>query len=121
MTNFDAWNDFVTVELMPIQRKMEELLHVEAYIANRNIYANSDTIAAIVASPHSRTNGKWMIRFSPSASFDRLANSIAIEKFFDTSEEVVNFLICNLVSIYQSLLEQLSQDYKDLVADICVV
>lgn len=27
----------------------------------------------------------------------------------------------NLVNIYQRLLEQLSQDYKDLVADICVV
>ena len=27
----------------------------------------------------------------------------------------------NLINIYQRLLEQLSQDYKDLVADICVV
>ena len=27
----------------------------------------------------------------------------------------------NLVNIYQRLLEQLSQDYKDLVADICVI
>lgn len=108
-------DDFDIVGLVSIRREMEDLLHVKADIADGHIYARSDTIAALVVSPHSGTNGKWMIRVSPSASFDRWANSTAIEEFFDTSREVVNFLICDLVRIYQKLLERLSQDYEELM------
>lgn len=108
-------NNFNMIELKSIQHRMEDLLHVESYISGGNIYANSNTIVALVVAPHSGTNGKWMIRFSPSASFDRWANSRAIEKFFDTSEDVMNFLVCNLISIYQKLLERLTQDYKELM------
>lgn len=79
-----------------------------------HLEAKTDSALFMAVSPHDGTNNKWMLRVAPIVSFDRWANSTAVEKFFDTNIELCNYLYENQSNIYKMLLECLSEDYQQL-------
>ena len=67
-----------------------------------------------IVSPHSGTQNRWMLRVSTIASFDRWANSRAIEKFFESDTELCAYLTWNMLHIYKTLLRYLSKEYEEM-------
>lgn len=82
--------------------------------SNVNIWATTSSIICLVVAPHKGTNFKYMVRFAPKAGFDRWANSVVIEEFFDTPEDVVTCLTTNTAEIYKRLLDDLTEQYNCL-------
>lgn len=78
------------------------------------MYAHNDFVLAVIVSPHSGTKYRWMVRFSTISAFDRWANSIAIEEFFESKEDVEKYLRENKTQIYAELLKYLSREYEEL-------
>lgn len=76
--------------------------------------AKTDTVLYLIVSPHSGTDNKWMLRVSTISAFDRWANSIAIEKFFETDIELHNYLREHQLDIYKDLIKYLSGEYEEL-------
>ena len=64
-----------SLEIGGAQRLLSDLIPLQA---------KTDTILFLVVEPHNGTNGKWMLRVAALVSFDRWANSTAVEEFFDT-------------------------------------
>lgn len=78
------------------------------------LQAKTDTILFLVVEPHNGTNGKWMLRATALASFDRWANSTAVEEFFDTETGLCNYLENNQLYIYKDVLRSLSEEYEEM-------
>ena len=79
------------------------------------LQAKTDTILfLVVEEPHIGTNGKWMLRAAALASFDRWANSTAVEEFFDTETGLRNYLENNQLYIYKDVLRSLSEEYEEM-------
>jgi hypothetical protein len=68
----------------------------------------------LVVAPHSGTGHKWMLRASTRSAFDRWANSTAVEEFFDTPQDVCQYLQEHPLELYRKLLCYLSEEYEDL-------
>lgn len=79
-----------------------------------HLEARTKTVLYMIVEPHSGTDNKWMLRITTISSFDRWANSRAIEEFFETSIELCNYLYEHQLDIYKQLLEYLSSEYNDL-------
>ena len=47
-------------------------------------------------------------------SFDRWANSTAVEEFFDTEIGLRNYLENNQLCIYKDVLRNLSEEYEEM-------
>lgn len=77
------------------------------------LQAKTDTILFLVVEPHNGTNGKWMLRVAALVSFDRWANSTAVEEFFDTEIGLRNYLDNNQLYIYKDVLRSLSEEYEE--------
>ena len=77
------------------------------------VLAKSDTILFQVVEPHRETSEKWLLRVAALTSFDRWANSTAVEKFFDTETDLCDYLENNQVDIYKAVLENLSEEYEE--------
>ena len=84
-----------------------------------HLEAKTDSALFMAVSPHDGTNNKWMLRVTPIVSFDRWANSTAVEKFFGTDIELCDYLHEHQLNIYKMLLERLSEDYRQLEKDCC--
>ena len=82
-----------------------------------NWYGRNDYILACVIPPHEGNQHRYVVRFSTVAAFDRWSNSRAIEKLFDTMEEVIDYIEHNKLEIYEQLLQYLSSEYEDLRED----
>lgn len=78
------------------------------------LQAKTDTILVLIVEPHSGTNGKWMLRATALVSFDRWANSTAVEEFFDTEIGLRNYLENNQLYIYKDVLRSLSEEYEEM-------
>ena len=78
------------------------------------LQAKTDTILFLVTEPHSGTNGKCMLRVAAYVSFDRWANSTAVEEFFDTEIGLRNYLENNQLYIYKDVLRSLSAEYEEM-------
>lgn len=78
------------------------------------LQAKTDTILFLIAEPHNGTNGKWMLRVAALVSFDRWANSTAVEEFFDTEIGLYNYLKNNQLYIYKDVLRSLSEEYEEM-------
>mgnify|MGYP004461855973 FL=1 len=78
------------------------------------LQAKTDTILFLVVKPHSGTSGKWMLRVAALVSFDRWANSTAVEEFFDTEIDLCNYLKNNQFDIYKDVLRSLSEEYEEM-------
>lgn len=78
------------------------------------LQAKTDTVLFLVVEPHSGTNGRWMLRVAALASFDRWANSTAVEEFFDTETDLCNYLENNQFCIYKNVLKRLSEEYEEM-------
>lgn len=96
-----------------IEELLEQKYELRTETTKENIYAINDTIICLVVAPHTGTNNRWMIRFSTVSSFDRWANSCAIEEFFDTKEAIIQYLEEKQVDIYKQLLVYLSSEYDE--------
>lgn len=79
-----------------------------------HLYAEGDTIVALVVAPHKGNNNRYLVRFSARADFDRWANSTVIEKSFASVGRVCKYLQTNQVAIYQELLKHLHAEYIDI-------
>lgn len=91
---------------------------IEEYEAT--LQAKTDTILFLVVEPHDGTNGKWMLRVAALVSFDRWANSTAVEEFFDTETGLRNYLENNQLYIYKDVLRSLSEEYEEICECRCV-
>lgn len=78
------------------------------------LQAKTDTILFLIVKPHNGTNGKWMLRVAAMVSFDRWANSTAVEEFFDTEIGLRNYLENNQLCIYKDVLRNLSEEYEEM-------
>lgn len=56
----------------------------------------------------------WLLRAAALASFDRWANSTAVEEFFDTEIGLRNYLENNQLYIYKDVLRSLSEEYEEM-------
>lgn len=75
-----------------------DLMVTEGY--DHKLHADNDFIIALVVPPHEGNKYHYLVRFSTIASFDRWANSRAIEKEFNTTTEVVEYLKNSKLDIY---------------------
>lgn len=78
------------------------------------LQAKTDMILFLVVEPHNGTNGKWILRVAALVSFDRWANSTAVEEFFDTEIGLYNYLGNNQLYIYKDVLRSLSEEYEEM-------
>ena len=81
---------------------------------DHKLHGDNDEIIALVVSPHEGNKYHYLVRFSTIASFDRWANSRAIEKEFNTTTEVVEYLKNSKLEIYKKLLKYLTNEYEYL-------
>ncbi len=89
----------------------------EQYEINRydgHLEASTDIALFMIVKPHSVTNNRWMLRVAAIASFDRWANSTAVEEFFNTDIELCNYLDKHQLDIYKALLKDLSEEYYEI-------
>lgn len=82
-----------------------------------NIYANDGVVKYLVVPPHKGNHFHYVLRISTCAAFDRWANSIPIEEFFDTENELIDYIGHNQLTIYKTLLKYLSEEYYYLQKD----
>ena len=61
-----------------------------------------------------KVDDRFVLSVSTIAAFDRWANSLAVEKFFITEGEVVDYLFNNELDIYKDLIKYLSEEYADM-------
>ena len=97
--------------------RIEELFQSRNFKINdfsESIYATNGIVKYFVVRPHEGNRYKYLLRISTCAAFDRWANSIPIEEFFDTEEDLINYILNNQLEIYKTLLEYLSEEYYDL-------
>ena len=78
------------------------------------LQAKTDIILFLVVEPHNGTNGKWMLRVAALVSFDRWANSTAVEEFFDTETGLRSYLENNQLYFYKNVLRNLSEEYEEM-------
>lgn len=83
-----------------------------------HLYATNEFINLMVVSPHEGTNNKWMLRVGAMATFDRWANSTALERFFDKPEHVAMYLEEHADYVYKKVLESLTCDAQDMKENI---
>lgn len=79
-----------------------------------HLEARTNTALFMVVEPHEGTNNRWMLRVAPIGSFDRWANSTAVEEFFDNDTELCIYLTEHQLDIYKSMLSRLSEDYEEV-------
>lgn len=68
----------------------------------------------LIVEPHDGNRNRWLLRASTISAFDRWANSTAIERSFETEDELCNYLGNCQTYIYKKLLNYLSEEYEDL-------
>lgn len=92
-----------------------ETLGIKTEIHDNIIRSNGGYITVCVTTPEKLNELGWRIRLAPSATFDRWANSVVIDKYFNTEDELVSYLIgCDTrVDIYKTLYESLSEEIND--------
>lgn len=73
----------------------------------------TDMALFMIVAPHSGTKNRWMLRVAPIVSFDRWANSMAVEEFFDSEMGVCCYLKNHQFDIYKAMLRRLSDDYNE--------
>lgn len=79
-----------------------------------HLEAKTNIAFFMIIGPHSGTDNKWMLRVAPLRSFDRWANSTAVEEFFSTDKELCNYLTNHQLDIYKAMLRRLSDDYEEI-------
>lgn len=94
----------------------EELSDSDTRIYDGIMEIDNDVIHCQIVSPHDGTGNRWLVRATPSASFDRWANSTAFQGYFDTFELMKNYLTSSacVAHILSDVLESLSADFKEL-------
>lgn len=86
-------------------------------ITKYNLNAKDDSIIFLVVPPHDDMK-KWLLRIAPRSTFDRWANSVVVEREFDTSEQVNAFLLNNKEYIYLKMLNSLSKEVSGILDEL---
>lgn len=79
---------------------------------NDCLLVENDTAMFEILPPHDGL--KWLLRIAPISGFDRWSNSTAIEEWFESAENICNYLHENQTNIYKTLLKYLSSDYDEI-------
>lgn len=86
----------------------------DIYEYEGHLEAKTETAFFMVVESHEGTRNRWMLRVAPISSFDRWANSVTIQEFFNTDIELCDYLAEYQLDIYKSLLKSLSEDYEEI-------
>lgn len=102
-------------EMEYIQLRLKNGYGIQSEIIhNDNVLTGcSDNIVVLVCAPHDEYPS-WLLRMSPSATFDRWSNSCCIEQYFSTWRDLYRYLDDSADDIYRQLFECLSDEYKYL-------
>lgn len=105
---------------MEIIRKWFENDHEKYEIGeyDKHLEAKTVTVLYLIVAPYDDTRDRWLLRIAALSSFDRWANSTAIEKSFNTDVELRDYLDKHQLDIYKRLLEDISEDYAEIINDI---
>ena len=79
---------------------------------NDCLLVKNDTAMFEIVPPHDGL--KWLLRIAPISGFDRWSNSTAIEEWFESAENICNYLHEHKTKIYKTLLKYLSSDYDEI-------
>lgn len=90
----------------------------ENAIAKERIVFIADEIMYLIISPHKCTHYKWMLEITTQRAFDTWSNSSVVKAFFNSENELCNYLENNETFIYKNLLKYLSSEYKNLETDL---
>lgn len=109
----------VESEIEKIQRRLKEDFGVEAKLFpdGSGLAGHSDLITVLVRAPNG-DDPKWLLRMSPSASFDRWANSMCIEERFDSGAEIRSYFYLHEKDIWKQLLRTLSEEYAEIEEEL---
>lgn len=66
-------------------------------------------IIGLIVAPHDKEE-LWLLRLGVMPTFDRWANSTAVEEFFSGEEEVLDYLENNQAEIYKALFEDICDE-----------
>ena len=95
-----------------IRKRISDMKNIKRWFENNyrnydsqeykgHLEVRTNTVLFLIVEPHSGTEGKWMLRVTTLSAFDRWVNSTAVEKFFDTSFELCNYLNEHQLDIYK--------------------
>ena len=89
---------------------------VKTEINGNIMYGRDDYITVCVTTPNKLNELGWRIRIAPSATFDRWANSVVIDRCFTTNDELVIYLEerDTRVNVYKELYEALSSEVEEM-------
>ena len=112
-------NEFAS-ELEMIRRVLENSLAIKTYtnFLGTHLYNIRGIITTLVVAPHDGNRHKWLLRLAPAVSFDRWANSSYIEEYFDSADDMREYLYNRKFVIYGQLFGMLSEDYAELRKEI---
>ncbi len=91
-----------------------DIIESEIDSTSSHIYGGNDFIVVLVAAPHEGNDYKWLLRMSPKVSFDRWANSCAVDEEFESADDLRYYLYDCESDIYAKLFEALSEEYAEL-------
>lgn len=105
-------------EMEHIQLRLKNGYGIQSEIIHNDNVLNgcSDNIVVLVCAPHDEYPS-WLLRMSPSATFDRWSNSCCIEQYFSTWRDLYFYLDESADYIYRQLFNSLSDDYRFLEAE----
>ena len=104
-------------EMENIQLRLKLCYGVQSEIFHDGTVLNgcSDNIVILVRAPHYDDDyPNWLLRMSPSVTFDRWSNSCCIEQYFSTWRDLYLYLDYSAGDIYRQLFECLSDEYRYL-------
>ena len=97
-----------------VQSYLKESLDISTTIMDNGeaLHGCNDRIVALVVAPHEGNEYHWVLRLSPIVSFDRWANSMCIEEYLNSPEDIHWYLYECETDIYYKLFDCLSQVIK---------
>lgn len=104
-----------------IQDTLSRIFGVQAKLYDDgSMGGHNDVIIVCVYSPNALmhdcgADGKWHLQIAPYTSHFTWDNPNAIEKYFNTSDDVVEYLTKSSENIFSDFLRAISADYTDLI------
>ena len=95
-----------------------KILNDSGYKTQRNedrLDFESDTIVGFVRYLDENEN-RFILRASSKAGFDRWANSVAVEEFFKTKEDLEKYLLTEKEKFYNDIMAYMSEEIVDLTS-----
>lgn len=85
----------------------------DIYNSNGSIFVQTKCEIYLIVEPHDDLE-QWMLRIALRPTFDRWANSTVVEVFFNSEDEIINYLETNQLEFYKVLLENACEELEDM-------